>query len=68
MARLRDNCALNPALSARVTLVHRALVAPGDTAARSYFASWPLARRADGAHPVHQGAPEPSSATRVHAG
>lgn len=62
MVRLRDNCALNPALSARVTLVHRALVAPGDTAAQTYFASWPLAL-AEGAHPVHQGAPEPSSAT-----
>jgi FkbM family methyltransferase len=62
MVRLRKNCALNPALSARMTLVHRALVAPGDTAAKTYFARWPLAH-AVGAHPVHQGAPEPSSAT-----
>lgn len=42
MTRLRQNCALNPALAGRVTLVHRALVAPGERAASSYFASWPL--------------------------
>lgn len=62
MGRLRDNCTLNPALCARVTLVHRALVAPGETAAKTYFASWPLAHT-EGAHPVHQGVTEPSSAT-----
>jgi FkbM family methyltransferase len=62
MRRLRDTCALNPELSSRVTLVHRALVAPGETAARTYFARWPLAH-ADHAHPVHQGVPETSSAT-----
>jgi FkbM family methyltransferase len=61
MARLRDNCALNPALVSKMTLVHRALVAPGEQATPTYFASWPLTRPA-GAHPVHQGAPEPSSA------
>ena len=61
MTRLRQNCALNPVLAARVTLVHRALVAPGERAASSYFASWPLSA-APGAHPVHQGAPEASSA------
>jgi FkbM family methyltransferase len=61
MARLRDNCALNPALSARMTLIHRALVAPGEQATETYFASWPLTL-AKGAHPVHQGAPERSSA------
>jgi FkbM family methyltransferase len=61
MARLRANCALNPALAARMTLVHRALVAPGESATETYFASWPLAL-AQGAHPVHQGAPEPSTA------
>src|SRR5262245_31477229 len=60
MTRLRQNCALNPALAARMTLVHRALVAPGERAAPSYFASWPLSG-ADGAHPVHQGAPGASS-------
>jgi FkbM family methyltransferase len=62
VVRLRDNCALNPAVSARVSLVHRSLVAPGDTAARTYFASWPLAAP-PGAHPVHHGVPEPSSAS-----
>ena len=61
MTRLRQNCALNPALADRVTLVHRALVAPGERAASSYFASWPLST-VPGAHPVHQGAPEASSA------
>jgi FkbM family methyltransferase len=61
MARLRDNCALNPALAPRMTLIHRALVAPGEQATPTYFASWPLTLAA-GAHPVHQGAPEPSSA------
>jgi len=60
MARLRQNCALNPALAARMTLVHRALVAPGARAAGSYFSSWPLATTPD-AHPVHQGAPQVSS-------
>jgi FkbM family methyltransferase len=62
MARLRDNCALNPALVSKMTLVHRALVAPGEQATPTYFASWPLTPAA-GAHPVHQGAPEPSSAS-----
>jgi FkbM family methyltransferase len=59
--RLRDNCALNASAAARVTIVHRALGAPGETAAPTYFASWPVAPAA-GAHPVHQGAPERSSA------
>jgi FkbM family methyltransferase len=62
MARLRDNCALNPAAATRMTLVHRALVAPGGQATGTYFASWPLTLAA-GAHPVHQGAPESSTAT-----
>lgn len=61
MERLRRNCSLNPALVERVTLVHRALGAPGDRAADSYFASWPLTP-ATNAHPVHQGAPERSTA------
>lgn len=62
MARLRGNCALNPELRSRMTLVHRALGAPGDRPAESYFASWPLEAKAN-AHPVHQGNPERSSAT-----
>ncbi len=61
MTRLRQNCALNPALATRMTLVHRALVAPGERAASSYFSSWPLSAAAPGSHPVHQGAPEVSS-------
>lgn len=62
VARLRRNCALNPAFADRVTIVHRALGAPGDRAAETYFASWPLAL-AENAHPVHQGAPISSTAT-----
>lgn len=61
MARLRDNCALNPELESRVTLVHRALGAAGDRPAETYFASWPLATAVN-AHPVHQGQPERSTA------
>ena len=62
MTRLRQNCALNPALATRMTLVHRALVAPGERAASSYFASWPLSAAAPGVtSSVHQGAPEASS-------
>ena len=61
MARLRANCGLNPDLRSRITLVHRALGAPGDRPAESYFASWPLETRAN-AHPVHLGNPEGSSA------
>lgn len=61
IARLRDNCALNPEFEARVTLVHRALGAAGDRPAENYFASWPLATTVN-AHPVHQGKPERSSA------
>ena len=61
MARLRANLALNPELQDRVTLVHRALGAAGDSAAGTYYARWPLAG-ARGTHPVHQGAPERSTA------
>ena len=61
VARLRQNCALNAGLQPRLTLVHRALGAPGEAPAANYFASWPLEQVA-GAHPVHQGAPEPSTA------
>lgn len=61
MARLRQNYTLNPALADRVTLVHRALVAPGERAASNYFASWPLST-VPGSHPVHLGAPDVSSA------
>jgi len=61
MARLRSNVALNPELQDRVTLVHRALGAPGDTAAGAYYARWPLAG-ARGTHPVHQGSAERSTA------
>lgn len=62
ITRLRANCALNEDVASRMTLIHRALGAPGDRAAETYFASWPLAAAA-GAHPVHQGAPEKSTAT-----
>lgn len=55
MERLRRNAALNPALSDRLVLVHRALVAPGERPAGSYFASWPLAG-GERVHPVHGGA------------
>lgn len=61
MARLRANFALNPALTDRVTLVHRALGDVGDTAAGAYYARWPLAQ-APGTHPVHQGSAERSTA------
>jgi FkbM family methyltransferase len=62
MARLKANCALNPQLASRITLVHSALGAAGDAASESYFASWPL-DPAGNAHPVHQGAPQRSTAT-----
>lgn len=61
IARLRANSNLNPDLGPRMTVVHRALGAPGDRAAESYFASWPLEAKAN-AHPVHLGNPERSSA------
>jgi len=59
--RLRRNLALNPSIADRVQTQHLALVARGDRAAASYFASWPLTPTA-GLHPVHQGAPHPSTA------
>jgi FkbM family methyltransferase len=61
VARLRANLELNPDLATRVKVCHRALGAAGDSPAGSYFARWPLTT-APGAHPVHQGAPEQSTA------
>jgi FkbM family methyltransferase len=62
VARLRANRALNPEIADRLTVVHRALGAPGDAAERTYYAAWPLAPAA-GSHPVHLGAPQRSTAT-----
>lgn len=62
--RLRRNLALNPSIADRVQALHLALVAEGDRAAASYFASWPLTPTT-GVHPVHQGAPHVSTALGV---
>src|SRR5262245_2091087 len=62
--RFLRNLNLNPDVAPRVTLVHRALGAPGEVPADAYYASWPL-KRAPASHPVHQGMPERSTAGRT---
>jgi FkbM family methyltransferase len=60
-ARFQRNLALNPGLASRVRPMHLALGAEGDAPQAAYFSAWPLGQ-ADNLHPIHRGAPQPSSA------
>jgi FkbM family methyltransferase len=64
--RLQRNLDLNPELARRVVPVQRFLSGhPGDGSAMRAFASWPVDRRRDDAHPVHCGRVKSSQGVRA---
>jgi FkbM family methyltransferase len=66
-ARLRQNVALNPAISARVTTIQSFVGSETSSASNLVaYSSWPVSGCDDGKqHPVHKGVPQPAACGEV---